>query len=300
VTSITVAASPGDPTETTVGRWPPEAPDTVRLAAAGTAFAAYDVAAASATEQRPVLLVPGYTGSKEDFAALAPLVSAAGRRVLAYDQRGQNESPGPDDAAAYSVRALASDLLAVVDALRLAPVHLVGHSFGGLVARAAVIERPTAFASLTLLDSGPAALPEGPRLQMMRFLSPLLAEGGLVQVWDAMQQVDNHPRVLPVTPAMQAFLRRRFLSSSAVGLAAMGDALREEPDRVETLAAAGVPVLVAYGEADDAWSPSDQLAMAERLGAAVVEVPGAMHSPAQEAPAPTARGLLDFWESVEA
>ncbi len=167
------------------------------------------------------------------------------------------------------------------------------------MARAAVLERPGAFTSLTLLGSGPAALPEGPRLQMMRMLEPVLAEGGLPGVWEAMQAADVRPRVLPVTPAMQEFLRTRFLTSSAVGLVAMGDALRAEQDRVEELAATGLPVLVAYGEDDDAWPPALQLEMAERLDADVVEVPGAMHSPAQEAPEATARGLLDFWESVE-
>ena len=42
----------------------------------------------------PVLLVPGYTGSKEDFIAVLAPLAAAGHEVLAIDQRGQYESPG--------------------------------------------------------------------------------------------------------------------------------------------------------------------------------------------------------------
>ena len=38
------------------------------------------------------------------------------------------------------------------------PLHLVGHSFGGLVTRAAVLAEPALFTSLTLLGSGPAKL----------------------------------------------------------------------------------------------------------------------------------------------
>src|SRR5215212_11952232 len=76
------------------------------------------------------LLVPGYTGSKEDFAPLLAPLADAGFRVVALDQRGQYESPGPDDPARYSVAELASDVLAVAAVLRQEcgePLHLVGH-----------------------------------------------------------------------------------------------------------------------------------------------------------------------------
>ena len=52
------------------------------------------------------LLVAGYTGSKEDFAPLLAPLAEAGYRVVALDQRGQYESPGPDDPGAYSVTEL--------------------------------------------------------------------------------------------------------------------------------------------------------------------------------------------------
>src|SRR6476661_4019051 len=108
-----------------------------------------------------VLMVAGYTGSKEDFApVLAPLADA-GFRVVAIDQRGQYESPGPDDPAAYSIDELAADVLAVAQQLLEesgAPLHLLGHSFGGLVTRAAVLAEPGLFVSFTLLGSGPAQL----------------------------------------------------------------------------------------------------------------------------------------------
>src|SRR4051794_29792385 len=107
------------------------------------------------------LLVAGYTGSKEDFAPLLAPLADAGYRVVAIDQRGQSESPGPDDPAAYSVTELGLDVVAVARVLREEsgePLHLLGHSFGGLVSRAAVLAEPTLFASFTLLGSGPSQL----------------------------------------------------------------------------------------------------------------------------------------------
>ena len=68
-----------------------------------------------------------------------------------------------------------------------------------------------------------------------------------------------------------------------------------EPDRVAELAATGVPVLVAHGVADDAWSPAVQADMARAARRPARGDPGAVHSPAIENPARTLEVLLSFW-----
>jgi pimeloyl-ACP methyl ester carboxylesterase len=247
------------------------------------------------------LLVAGYTGSKEDFAPLLAPLAQAGVRAVAIDQRGQFESPGPDDPAAYGVADLAADVLAVAALLReetAGPLHLVGHSFGGLVARAAVLADPGGFTSLTLLGSGPGRL-TGPRAALLDHLGPLLESGGVPGVHEAMEQLSmTDPRAQAVPAATRAFLARRFLRNSAAGLRGMADAMLGEPDRVAELAATGVPVLVLHGEADDAWTPAAQADMARRLGARHEVVPGAIHSPAVENPPRTLEVLLDFWSGT--
>lgn len=251
---------------------------------------------ARGTERGTVVCVPGFTGSKEDFRLLHGPLSDAGYRVVALDQRGQHDSPGPDDVTAYSVAALAADLLAVLQVLQTGPVHLVGHSFGGLVARAAAISDPGALASLVLLDSGPAAL-SGPRTDLLPFLTPLLRTGGTAAVQAALDSLPD-PRRDAQVPEVRAFLRRRFLASSAAGLEGMADALTSEPDRVDALRATGLAVLVLHGVDDDAWLPAAQAAMAGRLGGRYRVVPRAEHSPAMENPAATAAELLAFWADL--
>jgi pimeloyl-ACP methyl ester carboxylesterase len=245
-----------------------------------------------------VLLVPGYTGSKEDFRALMAPLAEAGHRAVALDQRGQFQSPGTDDPAAYTTTALGEDLLAVVEELGGDPVHLLGHSFGGLVARAAVLARPRAFRSLTLMGSGPAGL-TGPRVAVLPLMRPLLEQGMpvLVEAMDALNAADQ--RWLALDASVQAFLRDRMLASSARALIAMADALTGEPDRVQELRETGLPVLVLHGEDDDAWTPQLQTEMAERLGAAHAVIPDAAHSPAVENPEPTAKALLGFLAEAE-
>lgn len=238
-----------------------------------------------------VLLVPGYTGSKEDFRLLLQPLARAGHRVVALDQRGQFQSPGTTDPADYTADALAEDLLAVVD--RLGPVHLVGHSFGGLVSRAAVLARPSAFRSLVLMSSGPAGL-TGPRTDVLPLMRPLLELGmpTLLEAYDALNAGDR--QWLALDASTQGFLRDRMVASSAHALLGMADALVGEPDRVAALRATGLPVLVLHGDADDAWTPALQADMARRLDAEHVVVPGAAHSPAVEQHEATALALLDF------
>jgi len=256
----------------------------------GTELAA--LVAEPAEPHSTVLLVPGYTGSKEDFRLLLQPLAQAGHRVVALDQRGQFQSPGTTALADYTAEALGADLLAVVD--RLGPVHLVGHSLGGLVSRAAVLARPAAFRSLVLMSSGPAGL-TGSRVDVLPLMRPLLEQGmpTLIEAYDAMNAADQ--RWLALDASTQGFLRDRMVASSARALIGMADALVSEPDRVAELRATGLPVLVLHGDADDAWTPVLQADMADRLGAAHVVVPGAAHSPAVEAAEPTAAALLAFW-----
>lgn len=250
-----------------------------------------------------VLMVAGFTGSKEDFAPLLAPLAASGYRVVAMDQRGQYESPGPDDPARYTVAELAADVVAVARELAAeagGPVHLLGHSFGGLVTRGAVLTAPELFRSFTLLGSGPAQLTGG-RAELLDHLGPLLEAGGVPLVHETMEQLSmTDPKAQAVPAPTRAFYTRRFLANSGAGLRGMADAMLTEPDRVEELKAVGLPVLVAHGEADDAWMPSVQEDMAHRLGARHEVIRHSIHSPAVENPPRTVEILCDFWSSTSA
>ncbi len=242
----------------------------------------------------PVLFVPGYTGSKEDFAPLLDPLASAGFHAVAIDLPGQYESPGPADPAEYQPHRLQEWVRAVAAQLG-GPVQLLGHSFGGLVARAAVLADPAAFASLVLMCSGPAAI-EGQRKAVIDQLAPILAASGLAAVYAASEALaQSQPDYVAPPPAQAEFLQARFLAGVPAMLAGMGDALCTEPDRVAELAASGVRTLVLYGVDDDAWPPSLQDEMALRLGARRVVVPAAAHSPAVENPGATLAALVEFW-----
>jgi pimeloyl-ACP methyl ester carboxylesterase len=82
-------------------------------------FAAFEAMPATGVcERDPALLVPGFTGSKEDFLPILRQLGAAGRRVVAIDMRGQYETPGTGDRDAYSLPELGAVLQAVLEPLR--------------------------------------------------------------------------------------------------------------------------------------------------------------------------------------
>ena len=178
-------------------------------------------------------------------------------------------------------------------------LHLVGHSLGGLVGRAAVLAKAELFDSFTLMGSGPDAV-AGRRRTLLDAGELVLARHGMAGLWaylEAGAQAD--PKYAASTPALRAFLRARFLATDPVGLQVMGDLLRTVPDRTAELAATGVPTLVLHGESDDAWLPEVQADMARRLGAGYVVIPAAAHSPAVENPPATVAALQDFWRRLD-
>jgi pimeloyl-ACP methyl ester carboxylesterase len=281
-----------------------ELPEGTRRATVETArgtFAVLDaLPAAGPCELGTALLVPGYTGSKEDFIAILGELTAAGRRVVAMDQRGQYQTAGPDDPDAYDPRELGADVTALRAAVQA--THLLGHSFGGLVVREAVLGGCTP-ASVTLLSSGPAVLP-GPRAEELHFMLSYLdgtpaagLRAKVAELWHGV--IRPEAEAAGLAGPVLAFLEERMLANNPVGLVTMASHLLKAEDKTAELAARGIPGFVLYGEDDNAWPTEQQRDMAAMLGAEGTCIPGAAHSPNVEAPATTAHALTRFWNAVE-
>lgn len=227
-----------------------------------------------------VLLIPGWTGSKEDFTPILPLLADAGYDVDAYDQAGQYESA---PAADYSLEHFARNALRLLS-LGGPKGHLLGHSFGGLVAQRAAVLDPSPVQSLSLLDTGPGALSDSPT-RPLTAMAEAIGTVPLEQIHEFREKGIKRPKEIA------DFLRKRFVSNDPASLKAMTRLLIDAPDIIDEVAALDLPFWVGRGADDDAWPHEDQAEMARRLGTEIQVIPESAHSPAVENP----EGLVEAW-----
>ncbi len=100
----------------------------------------------------PVLLLHGWPDSSALWRNQVPALADAGHRVITPDLRGFGQSSRPQDKDSYKLSASVADVAAVLDALGVGTVHLVGHDWGAAVAWLAAIALPDRVRTLTVLS----------------------------------------------------------------------------------------------------------------------------------------------------
>ncbi|AUZ33793.1 proline iminopeptidase [Arthrobacter sp. PGP41] len=99
----------------------------------------------------PLVIVHGGPGATHDY--LEPLEAMADERpVVFYDQLGAGKSDAPDDIGLWTNERLVDELGRILDGLALDRVHLLGHSWGTIVAAEYALRAPDRLAGLVLAD----------------------------------------------------------------------------------------------------------------------------------------------------
>lgn len=107
------------------------------------------------TSGSPVLLVHGYPQTGHMWRHVAPVLAAAGHRVVCIDLRGYGAShtpPAGERAEAYSKRTMAAELVSVMRTLGHDRFAVVGHDRGGRVAYRMALDHPDVVTRLAVLD----------------------------------------------------------------------------------------------------------------------------------------------------
>jgi len=236
-----------------------------------------------------VVLVHGFTGSKEDFNLIGPLLADAGYRVLTFDNRGQHESAHSGREDGYQVQSLARDVIDLVDHFGFEKPHLLGHSFGGLVSQRALVESPQSFATLTIFCSGPHYIPNKPDLAATIKIMETMP---MQESWDRFREETE--KLLP----RYELYKKRWIASDPRSTHTMALHLQSAEPLIAQLVATNVPIHVVYGENDDAWPLDMQDQMAADLSAPRTIIKDAGHCPNEDQPEDTVKVLTSFWSAL--
>ena len=238
-----------------------------------------------------VLLTHGFTGSKEDFFAIATQLGQYGFRVIAHDHRGQNQSAHAS-ASAYTLNQLAQDIAELMTIFDLEKVHLLGHSFGGLVAQEFALNFPDKLHSLTLFCSGPGAIT--PMAENLKTIISVLEPRDMEQAWKYF--IENESDVpIQGDSDLSSMRSRRWLNSDKHSVLAQAQILLTAPNNSLALVEHNIYTHVVYGEFDDAWPIDEQLDLANKLNARVSMIANTGHCPNEEDPKTTAETLANYW-----
>jgi proline-specific peptidase len=107
----------------------------------------------------PLLALHGGPGFPHNYLESLDDLAEKGREVIYYDQIGCGKSPGPDDDDFYNMELFEEELTAVIKALGLTEVHILGQSWGGMLLMDYMITKKPQGVKSIVLSSSPASVP---------------------------------------------------------------------------------------------------------------------------------------------
>lgn len=248
---------------------------------------------------RPLLLVHGFGGAKEDFADHLDELAAGGRHVVAPDLRGHGSSGHPPGEGSYSLEHFAADQRALAAALGWSSFDLLGHSMGGMIVQVLVLEAPHLVDRLILMDTCPGPV-QGIDQDLIELAIQVARAEGVDVIADILAESDSPlttpagKRLLEERPGYREMGDRNLRACSSEMYAAMASIMSTQDDRTAALAALTMPCLVLVGDQDKPFlEPSRRMAEIV-VGSQLVVIPDAGHSPQFENPDAWLEALVAF------
>lgn len=220
----------------------------------------------------PLLNISGTGGDLRRAApALNPLTRAF--TVLSYDQRGLGQTRGGEDRAP-TMADYADDAAGLLDAIGWDRAHVVGTSFGGMVALNLAVRHPHCVDRLVLCCTSPGG--DHPSYPLHEL--PIDGDDETFAIrmrltdrrWDP-DAAEPIPGLGPFYEQMAADARRQMKPEAAAGLARQL-AARAGHDVVGSLPSIDAPTLVCAGRYDDLAPLTNSELLASRIPGARLQV----------------------------
>ncbi|HWF75823.1 MAG TPA: alpha/beta hydrolase [Caulobacteraceae bacterium] len=255
-------------------------------------------------DAEPILLIMGLGAQMSRWSPeLIGKLTAAGHRVIAYDNRdvGLTEkldaagapdvrevvaavTQGRTPPVAYTLTEMAADAAGLLEALDVERAHIVGASMGGMIAQLVAADFPERTLSLTSImsSSGNPGLPRAKPEAMARLNTP--APDPNVDLEAFLESSVEGARVMAGTyPVDAAKVREEALATFRrsyypVGFQRQYAGIMASPDRRPKLATITAPTVVIHGDADPLVPVEAGRDTAENIpGAELIIVPGVGH-----------------------
>lgn len=234
----------------------------------------------------PVLLLHELGGSSESWRAVIPLL-AADRRVIAADLRCAGRSEKPP--GAFGLAEAAADLAALLRALGLGWVDVIGAALGSLVGALLAIRHPERVGRLMMCAVAPKMA--GPTSNYVTERAEKVRVVGMRGVAEA-SLANSFPES---RAAERAAYRGIYLSNDPAAYAELSLALARLEMTSADWGAIRAPTLVASGAHDFLWPPPVGREVAALIpGARFAVMEDAGHFPHLQAPESLARLARDF------
>jgi len=183
-------------------------------------------------------------------------------RVIAYDVRGHgNSTSGTDD---FTIELFVTDLIKLMDALKIEKAMLCGLSMGGYIALSAVENFPKRFGALILCDTNCIAdTPEAKGKRMISIES--IQKNGLEQY--ANESLANlfAPESFVTNKEKIALVKEMIRGTSVQSLSNTLIALSKRKETCAGLVTIHIPVLIVVGKEDKITPPEAALLMQKKI-----------------------------------
>jgi 3-oxoadipate enol-lactonase len=178
------------------------------------------------------------------------------------DLPGAGRSPTP--AQAISVGLLVEAVAHAADHLGVNRAHVVGHSFGTLIAQHVAARHPDRVASLTLF--GPILEPQDAARERLRARAAIARQDGMAAVADQLISAALASSTASDNPVVVAFVRESHMRQDSEGFARSCEALGQAEKADHRLI--DCPALIVTGDEDAVGPPSIAQELADKIGGA--------------------------------
>ncbi|MGQ0485487.1 MAG: alpha/beta fold hydrolase [Hyphomicrobiales bacterium] len=222
----------------------------------------------------PVLLLHGGLGSTLNWGNQVPELMKT-HKVVAVDSRGHGRSTRSEQSFGYEL--MASDVLAIMDHLKLDKVSIVGWSDGGIIGLVLAMQHPERVKKLFAYGANYNVSGVKPTVET----DPVFG----MAVGMAME---NYRKLSPTPGEFDNFLKQ---------IAAMWFS---QPDfKPEQLGKIGVPTVIADGQYEEAIKPEHTMELAKMIpGAKLVIIPNVSHMGMWQDPAAINKAVMEFLDTM--